>query len=177
MTQHLEVDMENTVKGAGSRKSSAFITVAPTAAWTSIMHTPTSDFPINHRQYTNVASNNNRMMARRASVRHSSAGEATQLDISAVPDVDIELMSNRGSRAPRLERNISRAMERNMSQASGRFELMNSLAMRRSRGLEEHDVDDYDDDSDETPKSAEHKEGESINGDEEKRKAMKGRRP
>ncbi|KAL2488195.1 uncharacterized protein Fot_41487 [Forsythia ovata] len=145
------------------------------SAWTSTMHTPTSDVPINHRQNTNAASNNNRMMARRASARYSSAGEATQPDISAVPDVDMELMSNRGNRAPRLERNISRAMERNMSRAiernmsraSGRFEHTNSLAMRRSRGLEEHD-DDFD--SDETPKSVEHEEGESKNGDEEEEK-------
>ncbi|KAL2488191.1 uncharacterized protein Fot_41483 [Forsythia ovata] len=103
------------------------------SAWTSTMHIPTSDVPINHRQYTNASSNNNRMMARQASARYSSACEATQPDISAVPDVDMELMSNRGSRAPRLERNISRTMERNMSRASGRFEHTNSLAMRRSR--------------------------------------------
>ncbi|CAI9776614.1 unnamed protein product [Fraxinus pennsylvanica] len=146
------------------------------SAWTSTMHIPTSDVPINPRQYSNADANNtsnnrNRMMARHASTRYSSdSGESAPPDISAVPDVDMELMSNRGSRAPILQRNVSqtvernmrRAMERKMSRASGKFEHTNSLAMRRSRGLDGHE----DDDADQTPYSAE---GESENeeGDED----------
>lgn len=139
------------------------------SAWTSTMHIPTSDVPINPRQHANdTSSNRNRLMARRASTRFSSnSGESAPPDISAVPDVDMELMSNRGNRTPSLQRNVSqtvernmrRAMERKMSRASGKFEHTNSLTMRRSRGLDGHE----DDDSDQTPISAK---GESKNEDE-----------
>lgn len=102
------------------------------AAWTSTFSTPASDIPIN-----------NRSMNRRPSGGFPS-DMAHPVDISAVPDVDPELMSNPRN-MPSLQRNASRAMGR----ASDRPEHTHTLGMRRLQREDNSSEDDKDDDDDE----------------------------
>ncbi|XP_073049178.1 uncharacterized protein [Primulina eburnea] len=116
------------------------------AAWTSTFSTPASDIPIN-----------NRSMNRRPSGGFPS-DMAHPVDISAVPDVDPELMSNPRN-MPSFQRNASRAMER----ASGRPEHVHAPGLRRLP-REDNGNEDDDEDEDEEYKS---EEGESGCGEEE----------
>ncbi|KZV14526.1 hypothetical protein F511_42812 [Dorcoceras hygrometricum] len=127
------------------------------AAWTSTFSTPASDIPIN-----------NRSMNRRPSGGFPS-DMAHPLDISAVPDVDPDLMSNTRSR-PSLQRNASRAMER----ASGRPEHVHSMGMRRLQ-REDNGSEDENDDNDEEEHESE--EGESGSEDDDEEANVGGQQP
>lgn len=121
------------------------------AAWTSTFSTPASDVPIN-----------NRTISRRSS------GSTHSTDISAVPDIDPELMSNSRHKAPpSLQRNSSRALER----ASGRSEHMSSLGMRRlqredkdssSDDDEDREEDEYEDNDEESGGESDEEEEEEL---------------
>lgn len=126
------------------------------AAWTSTFSTPASDIPIN-----------NRSMKRRPSGGFPS-DMAQPVDISAVPDVDPELMSNPRNR-PSLQRNASRAMER----ASDRPEHTHALGMRRLQREDNNSEDDKDDD-DEEEKQCESEEGESGSEEEDEEATSAG---
>ncbi|XP_073299916.1 uncharacterized protein [Primulina huaijiensis] len=120
------------------------------AAWTSTFSTPASDIPIN-----------NRSMNRRPSGGFPS-DMAHQVDISAVPDVDPELMSNPMNR-PSLQRNASRALERGSDRLGHAH--THAPGMRRLQREDNSSEDDKDDDDDEEEECE--SEEESVCEDEE----------
>lgn len=123
------------------------------AAWTSTFSTPASDIPLN-----------NRSMNRRPSGGFPS-DMAHPVDISAVPDVDPELMSNPRN-MPSLQRNASRALER----ASGRPEYVHAPGLGMLQ--REHNANEDDNSDDEEEYKSE--EGESGSEEEDEEAASAG---
>ncbi|KAK6145102.1 hypothetical protein DH2020_021922 [Rehmannia glutinosa] len=122
------------------------------SAWTSTVHVPASDIPIN-----------NRMISRHPSARinpNSDSDLTDQADISAVPD----------ARAPSLVRNPSRAIER----ASGRFDYNAPFPRKKLQREDNYEAEEEDDDErsgseeEESEKEAADEEEEEEGGDEER---------
>ncbi|XP_073129579.1 uncharacterized protein [Henckelia pumila] len=123
------------------------------AAWTSTFSTPASDIPIN-----------NRSMNRRPSGGFP-LDMAHQVDISAILDVDPELMSSLRNK-PSLQRNTSCAMERE----SDRLKHTQALGMRR---LQREDNGGEDDDEE----KCKSEEGESVSEEDEEEGNAGGEQP
>ncbi|KAL2508050.1 LON peptidase N-terminal domain and RING finger protein 3-like [Forsythia ovata] len=129
------------------------------SSWTSSMRMPTSEIPVNRPNNPNVRNTtSDRVFTSRASAGLPYSDQSTQPDISAVPDVDRDLMSYpRGRSSPSLQWYMSRAVGR----TSDGFDDTNPLSMTRARENEEGEAAPTEE------AVADAEEGEGANGEEE----------